>query len=354
MSEVRGVSSLLLAAALLAVGGSAYGAQPARHPAARVAIRAMTRNLYLGANLDPIVQATSPSAAFEAVQAAWQEVQANDFSTRAKGIAAEIARVKPDFVGFQELVLYRTQTPSDFLLTPAKNVALDYEAVLNKALRARRLRYRFVGVDANTDAELPSGSPPTMDVRLTVRNGLLVRDGIRVRNVRTGNYHTTWPIFNGLLRAQRGWVSADATVGGKTFRVITTHLESFDRTVAESQTKELIVGPARTRLPVVLLGDLNSRPDGSTSASYATLIGAGFQDAWAQAYPDRPGFTDGHPADLHELGPPFDQRIDYVLTRGGFRALRGAVTGENPSNRVGGLWPSDHGGLWMTLRLPGH
>ena len=205
----------------------------------------------------------------------------------------------------------------------------------------------------NTVAALPSGWPVTMDIQLTVRNGLLVRNGIRVRNVRTGNYHTTWPILNGALTARRGWVSADATVGGKTFRVITTHLESFDRTVAEAQTKELIVGPARTRLPVVLLGDLNSRPDGSTSAAYPTFIGTGFQDAWAHAYPDSPGLTCCHGDDLSQLGAAFTERIDYVLTRGGFRALRGGVTGENPARRIGGLWPSDHGGLWMTLRLPG-
>jgi endonuclease/exonuclease/phosphatase family metal-dependent hydrolase len=204
----------------------------------------------------------------------------------------------------------------------------------------------------NTDVEMPSGFPVTMDIRLTLANALLVRNGIRVRRVRVGNFPTTWPVFNGLLNARRGWVSADAKVSGKTFRVIATHLESFDRTVQEAQSKELLAGPANTRLPVVLLGDLNSRPDGSTTASYANLIGGGFRDAWAQAYPDRPGFTDGHPADLHELGPPFSQRIDYVLTRGGFRALRGAVTGEAPSTRINGLWPSDHGGLWMTLRLP--
>ncbi len=353
MSGVRGACSLLFAAVLLACAGSAAGARPANRMPVRKTITVMTRNLYLGANLDPIVHATSSSGAFQAVQAAWAQVQANDFPTRAKGIAAEIARAKPDLVGFQELVLYRTQTPSDFLYTPAKTVALDYEAALKAALRARKLPYRFVGVDVNTDAEMPSGSPPTMDVRLTVRNGLLVRNGVRVRNVRTGNYTATWPIFGGLLTARRGWVSADATVDGKTFRVITTHLESFDRTVAEAQSKELLDGPANTRLPVVLLGDLNSRPDGSTSASYPNLIGGGFHDAWAQAFPNAVGLTCCHGDDLQELGGPFSERIDYVLTRGGFKGLRGAVTGENPSSRVGGLWPSDHGGLWMTLRLPG-
>jgi endonuclease/exonuclease/phosphatase family metal-dependent hydrolase len=332
--------------------GGPASAAPAKKPSPRKTITVMTRNLYLGANLDPIVHATSIPGAFQAVAAAWAQVQANDFPTRATAIAGEIARSKPGFVGFQELALYRMQTPSDFLATPAKTLALDYETALKRALRARKLRYRFVGLDVNTDVEMPSGYPATMDIRLTLRNALLVRNGIRVRRVRTGNYPTTWPVFGGLLSAVRGWVSVDATVGGRTFRVVTTHLESFDRAVQEEQSKELLAGPANTRLPVLLLGDLNSRPDGSTTASYANFLAGGFQDAWARAYPDQPGFTDAHPADLHELGSPFNQRIDYVLMRGGFRALRGAVTGENPSTRVDGLWPSDHGGLWMTLRLP--
>jgi endonuclease/exonuclease/phosphatase family metal-dependent hydrolase len=336
-----------------AVGIAVLASAASARPKPRTTITVMTRNLYLGANLDPIVHATSVPGAFKAVEDAWAQVQANDFRSRARGVATEIARARPDFVGFQELVLYRTQVPSDFLQTRAKNVAVDYELELRKAFKQRGLRYHFVGVDVNTDAELPAGNPPSMDIRLTVRNGLLVRNGIRVRNVRTGNFSALYPLFNGLEVARRGWVSADATVGGKKFRVITTHLESFDRATNEAQARELLQGPAKTRLPVVLLGDLNSRPDGSTTQSYPELVAAGFRDAWLQAFPQAPGLTCCHGDDLRLEAGPFTQRIDYVLARGGFRGLRGAVTGENASTRVAGLWPSDHGGLWVTLRLPG-
>jgi endonuclease/exonuclease/phosphatase family metal-dependent hydrolase len=343
----------LVAIALLAatLGGAAASAHPAKPPKRRT-VTVMTRNLYLGADLDPIVKATSLPAALQAVAAGWAQVQANDFSVRARAIAAELARAKPDIVGFQELTLYRTQTPSDFLQTKATDVALDYELELRKAFKQRGLRYHFVGINVNTDAELPAGYPPTMDIRLTVRNGLLVRNGIRVRNVRTANYATTYPLFKGLETATRGWVSADVRIGGRLFRVITTHLESFDRATVEAQAKELLAGPATTRLPVVVLGDLNSRPDGSTSQAYPMLIAGGFRDAWSEAYPAAAGLTCCHADDLRDTTKPFSERIDYVLFRGGFKALRGAVTGEVPSTRVAGLWPSDHGGLWMTLRLP--
>src|SRR5207244_1892649 len=93
------------------------------------------------------------------------------YAPRVKALAASAAR--PDFVGFQELSLYRTQTPADFTVTPATTVALDYARELRKALAARKLRYRFLGIRPETDAELPSGNPPTMDVRLTVRDALL-------------------------------------------------------------------------------------------------------------------------------------------------------------------------------------
>ena len=257
---VKGAAAVLgLLACIAASAGEAK-----RSP---VTLRVMTRNLYLGANLDAIVQAKSTSEAFRAVEKGWADVQANDFPTRARAIAKEIASAKPDFVGFQELSLYRTQTPADFTVTPSTTVALDYVKELRKALTARKLRYRFLAVGNATDAELPSGDPPKMDIRLTIRDGLLVRidKKIKIRRVRTGLYSTTTPLFGGFVIAKRGWALADATVAGRTFRVITTHLESFNDTSQVAQSLELAApgGPADTKLPTVLLGDLNSRADGT-------------------------------------------------------------------------------------------
>jgi len=236
MSDVAKLLPLSALVALVLVGAAPGGARVQPRT-----ITVMTRNLYLGANLDPILQAKSFPDALGAVATRWRLVQANDFRVRARAIAHEIQTVRPDVVGFQELVLYRTQTPSDFLQSSARSVVLDYKAELQHALRARKLGYHFVGVDTNTDAELPSGSPATMDIRLTVRNGLLVKNGVRIRNVRIGNFRASDPVIPGLVTATRGWVSADATVGGRTFRLIVTHLESFKpAAVAEAQSLELI------------------------------------------------------------------------------------------------------------------
>jgi endonuclease/exonuclease/phosphatase family metal-dependent hydrolase len=347
--RVKGAAAVV---ALLACVAASAG-EAKRSP---VTVRVMTRNLYLGANLDAIVQAKSTREAFSAVERGWRDVQANDFPTRARAIAREIATARPDFVGFQELSLYRTQTPADFTVTPATAVVLDYAKELRKALAARKLRYRFLAIGKATDAELPSGDPPSMDIRLTIRDGLLVRidKKIKIRRVRTGLYSTTTPLFGGFVIAKRGWVLADATVSGRTFRVITTHLESFNDASQVAQEKELVApgGPTRTNLPTVLLGDLNSRADGTGTPTHANLLAEGFQDAWPQVHPADIGLTCCHGEHLREVGGPFYSRIDYVLLRNGFRAVAAGIMGESPGDRISGLWPSDHAGVWARLRLP--
>ena len=109
---------------------------------------------------------------------------------------------QPDFVGFQELSLYRTQTPADFTVTPATTVALDYAAELRKALAARKLHYRFLGIGSGTDAELPSGDPPNdghpADASAT-RCSSRIDKKIKIRRVRTGLYPTTTPLFGGFV-----------------------------------------------------------------------------------------------------------------------------------------------------------
>ena len=313
----------------------------------------MTRNLYLGANLDAIVKAKSAPEAFAAVEAGWAQVQANDFPVRARAIAREIATVKPDFVGFQELSLYRTQTPADFTVTPATKVVLDYARELRRALAARHPKYRFVAIAPWTDAELPSGNPPTMDIRLTVRDGLLVRTNahIRITRVRTAQYATTTPLFGGLVVAKRGYIVADAVKKGRRFRVATTHLESFSDTSQVAQGQELGDALAAGKFPTVLLGDLNSRADGSGTPTHANLLALGFEDAWTQAHPNDAGLSCCHGEDLRELGGPFYSRIDYVLLRNGFRAVAAGIVGQKPSDRIDGLWPSDHAGVWARVRL---
>ncbi len=86
----------------------------------------MTRNLYLGADLTPAVEATTPEALAAANGKILREVVANDFPTRAKGLANEILRTRPDLVGLQEVALWQT-TPLSAAATP---VNYDYLELL--------------------------------------------------------------------------------------------------------------------------------------------------------------------------------------------------------------------------------
>jgi endonuclease/exonuclease/phosphatase family metal-dependent hydrolase len=346
--------------AVVAVAAVAIPVSQARqsHPSERdTEVTVMTRNMFLGTDLKPIFNATSQPALFAAVGAGWAEVQSNDIPTRAKAMAREIASDKPELVGLQEAMLFQTDMPPDGPATPAGTTAYDFVGLLVDELADRGLEYEPVSVFSGTDAELPSGLPPTQDVRLRDRVVVLVRrDGhgkheLETSNPQSGRYAAaiTVPTAAGPITLPRGWASVDVTMNGRSFRFVTTHLEAFSSQIRNPQATELAAGPTATSTPVVLVGDFNSRPGTDTSA-YGILGGAGFTDAWQGA----DGLTCCHAVDLHNPDPTLTKRVDLVLTKGGFETRKIEVVGEEPDDRVKpGLWPSDHAGVVAKLRLPG-
>ena len=73
----------------------------------------MTRNLYLGADLTPGDRRRKPRTSWSQPTAQiLREVTANNFPTRAEGLADEILEQKPDLVGLQEVALWRTAPPT--------------------------------------------------------------------------------------------------------------------------------------------------------------------------------------------------------------------------------------------------
>ena len=351
----------LVSLCTLLLGGS-VSAAPSKRAAPPRTVTVLTYNVFLGTDLNPIFQARSVQQLFGAVATGWAQIQANDFRARARAIARLIAQAKPDLVGLQEAELYRTQTPPDGPLTPATRVAYDYVAILLAALRARGAAYRAVVLASNVDAELPAGVPAQLDVRLNDRVAILARVERKPRfslsSPQVGHFATrlTVQTVGGPILVPRGWASVDVQpVGGRPFRFVTTHLEAFSREINVAQGTELLQGPAATALPLVLVGDFNSRADRTGTPTYGNLVAGGLGDAWSERYPGTPGLTCCHQDDLRASPPDLGSRIDLVLTRGAFRPLRGAVIGEEQRDRAGagGLWPSDHAGLWLTLRLPG-
>ncbi|MFL5896930.1 MAG: hypothetical protein ACJ76D_00460 [Solirubrobacterales bacterium] len=94
----RLLAALIAAVSLLALLPAAAAAKQADHSdngKGKVA-GVMTRNLYLGADLAPAIGAKSLKEFVDANGKILRDVTANDFPTRAKGLAREILDEKPD------------------------------------------------------------------------------------------------------------------------------------------------------------------------------------------------------------------------------------------------------------------
>ena len=93
--------------AALLVALSAFVALPAAALAKKQDLKVMTRNVYLGADLIPLAAAPDQAAFEQAAAQRFQTVQNNDFPARAKALAAEIEKNKPDIIGVQEATIWR-------------------------------------------------------------------------------------------------------------------------------------------------------------------------------------------------------------------------------------------------------
>jgi hypothetical protein len=349
-------------------------------------VNVMTRNLYLGADLGPAISASGLTAFTEATGQILREVTANSFPTRAKGLAQEILKKKPDLVGLQEVALWRTGPPSleVFLNSGAKptaeTVRYDYLTELMAQLNKGKGKphYRVAVSQDEFDFEAPAnengvagdgpnGAIPNAEIngRLTMRDVILVRNGAGVtfKQPQAGHFANLLVVtVSGVkLAVTRGWVAIDAKVrGSHTFRFVNTHLEAFDPatqvpSIRALQAGELVApgGPATTSLPVVLVGDLNSDDDTvepGDQQAYRTLLGAGMRER-----------STNTPlgcclnSSLLAVGAggsvaDFNHQVDHVMTRDPkeIKLKASAVTGRQPVN---GFWDSDHAGLFSALRF---
>jgi endonuclease/exonuclease/phosphatase family metal-dependent hydrolase len=363
----------------------AAAAFPAAATAKPPTVKVMTRNVYLGADLTPGVQATSLQGLVGAAGTILKQVDANDFPTRAKGLAAEIRTQAPDLVGLQEVALWRTAPCTESPLPPkATTVRYDYLKLLMKRLGSR---YRVAisepefdfEVYADTDANPATSAPgcplgSEINGRLTMRDVILARRGVKTTGAKGANFKTLLAVRPGgvPVNVTRGWTRVDAKVPGvRKLRFVNTHLEAFDNQASNhestgadvgngqiraAQAKELFApgGPATGKLPVILVGDLNS--DKATEVkpgdalAYKAVRGAGF----AERSTSKPLGCCLNASILTTAGggkaSDFDHKVDHVMTNAPKRVklVRSGVTGRAPVN---GFWDSDHAGLWSVLRV---
>jgi endonuclease/exonuclease/phosphatase family metal-dependent hydrolase len=316
-------------------------------------LKILLRNVYLGADLIPLATATDRETFERNAAARYQTVLRNDFPSRAKAIAAEIAANKPDLVAVQEAAIWRTG-PKDGATTKASEVAYDSTELLLKELAVRGTRYKLVRGRDWFDFE---ASTTDQDVRLTQRDVILARVGSKVKLGKTfaGGYtnHFDPPTINGPAPQLRGWVGVDATLAKRKFRFVTTHLEAYSPAVADQQMNQLLNpgGPlASKKRASILVGDFNSAPadnadDRGTERednAYDSAIAAGF----VNPLPKRA--TCCFAEDLHSTADRLETWIDHVVVRPKIRSIKSGIVG---TKQIGGLFPSDHAGIFTTLRL---
>ena len=315
----------------------------------------MTRNLYLGADLNPAIQAASSNDFIDANGQIVRDVDTNNFPVRAKGLAQEILQKKPDLVGLQEVSLWRYGPVNDgapFTCNgrpddnppfgcdfTASTVRYDYLTDLMQQLNKDNMLYKVVISQREFDFEAPTDyngvpgdgdSPANMNGeendRLTMRDVILKRlnSGVVTTNVKAGHFrHPVRAPVAGLVTVHvlRGWTQADVTVrGSHKFRFVNTHLEAFgDPTIRRDQARELVQpgGPAASELPVVLLGDLNSDDDtvqGGDRLAYKVLSDHGFRerstDTPLGCCLNSDIITQGGGGSVSD----FDHQVDHVLT----------------------------------------
>jgi Endonuclease/Exonuclease/phosphatase family len=352
--RLRRIALVVTAATAVSLMGIVQSVQAGPPPTAPPQFSTMTYNLYLGANLQPLFGLSGDDLT-EAAAAAYAHMEQTDFPARAKAIARQIEEEMPVAVGLQEVALWQ-RGPDPAHLTPT----FDFLAILLDALADEGLEYKAAAQVVNFSGTLPIAVDLSLWGSFTDRDVIIVRSDMKVANPSGQNFDASVlvPLGGDLIEVPRGWTSVDVTFHGRSYRLADTHLEAFDAGVRTAQAVELRDALAQSPLPVILMGDLNSRSD-DTTGPYGILQAAGFVDSWTETMGGTPGDTSGQPDDLDcTLPTTIDHRIDYVLHNedGIVDGVVGSgeVVGEEPKDCTKTehpLWPSDHAGVVVSLAI---
>ena len=336
-------------------------------------ITVMTRNLYIGAEIQSLAGAENEEEFIEGVMEALMQMAANNFPERAVALTAEIVKKRPHLVGLQEVYNITINGKND---TPPFR---DYLNDLLDALEDQGASYYVAAVVNNLDLSIPVSGFGEFGV--LDRDVILAREDVETQVVDLGfggfcsperlsedgcNYQVvaeaSTPI--GPIAFERGFVAVDAWIGYFPLRFFNTHLEvrnpdpsnPLSPLVQRAQARELVVFlslPRPHNGPVIVAGDINSSPEDSGAIMeleppYVQLA-ANNHDAWTLRRWESEGFTCCYdedlsfPADLYE-------RIDVIFSSVLPRRVKANVVGNDDSDLTpSGLWPSDHAGVVANL-----
>jgi endonuclease/exonuclease/phosphatase family metal-dependent hydrolase len=339
--------ALLAGAAVVAPQAALAKTKAKAHPDVTV----MSRNLYLGADIIQLATARTTDEEQAKAQQLHQTVDATNFPLRAKRLAAEVSKNKPDIIGLQEVARY--YRGPDGVHDSVKNATTplyDFLAIYQKELRAKGQKYKVVSRQDEIDVEVPSADG--YDIRLKLGNAVLLRtnkgEKVKFKKDVHGIFtdQLTVPLADQSLRLTRGYAGMDGTVAGKKFRFLDPHGEAYSPDATTKQLKELLRTAAKSKkVATIIAGDFNQDPKSADAGGYRAVIAAGFKDTGKRAS------TCCQDERLDNTTSKLDQWIDHIVVRPKATVLKRTVVGNLLSDRIGGLWPSDHAGLVVKLRL---
>ena len=327
----------------------------------------MTMNMYVGADVQALLSASTLAALEQAVDAAYARVLASNPPARVEKLAKEIVARGPLLVGLQEAFLIRTGK-STSPPTPSTHVQVDYLGMLLGDLQSLGHPYLAVATLPGIDAQAPGTTG--QDVRATDQTVIIAAQTpeLTITNQHVENFLINLPVpvpaLGTTLTDLKGWASVDAKIDGGAFRFVTTHLENLvpglpfgGAAIQLAQAAELVeVAAAPPDHAVIMAADFNASASNTSSPSnltYKLLVRGGtngkFTDAWKQLHPTDSGFTCCQAADLGNRRSLLSQRIDLVLYRGPIQAVKASLLAGNLPTDLPPFWASDHAALEATL-----
>jgi endonuclease/exonuclease/phosphatase family metal-dependent hydrolase len=308
-----------------------------------IPITVATQNLYIGADLFPIFQATTLAEALVAASNAITDIEANNFQLRATAIATEIKNAgAPLLIGLQEASIIS-------VAGTLGTVSLDYTALLLQALNAQGLNYGLVGSNSYTTSLMVPG---IIDATVIDRDVVLGRTDLQGFSTTSTavNYTTnlTGSLLGQSITLQRGYVDVDATLNGTEFQFIDTHLEPNSEAVRIAQAAQLSGAISGATIPTIVVGDFNATP-GSTP--YNIMLQGGLTDI-----PAALGVTGPTCCQADDLNNPTSiliNRLDYIFGKNLESILSADLITDTPFEGIRPRWGSDHAGVVATVAIEG-
>ena len=361
-------------------------------------IKVMTQNLYVGAEIQSLAAANTLPEFLAGVQAALNQIAANQVPERAAAIAAKIAEKKPHLVGLQEVYNFTLNGSNADPPSPFRDYLID----LRNALEARGAFYEAVAVVYNFDMQISIEGIGT--VRVLDRDVILARSDVAPTVTKVDpadlcsgresgdgcNYLVVASIDSpvlGPIAFKRGFVAVDTHIGTLPVRFVNTHLEvrevdpdnPLSPLIQAAQASELVgllspMGPLSTEdRPVILVGDFNSSQEDPIrfiegqllAPPYKQIRFAHFVDIWTRhllKFLNPDGFTCCQPENLQGESSLYE-RVDLIFVRNSYGILQFTISGpalavvvgdeeQDKTDTVPPLWPSDHCGVVATMFIP--